>query len=217
MNDFSGNQRLETSDIFRPVHPVGDNHGKLAGNPGKEHVRLRGGMVAGLPPGDAHVVLKVVDGAFHGGPYLIEGIPFVGIPLDTGEHAEVHVFVSVGGAPLFGGAAGGFAVADPQPFYHVDFRAYPFIAVRTPFFMAVPGIFHVQAAVFGAGGVSVGVVADFLKGAFIPWVIRNECFGEVELILEEAVGLDCVKRGIAKESVRMEGWVQAKEVGEHRL
>ena len=57
-------------------------------------------MAAGLPSGDAHAVLKVADGAFHGSPYLIEGSPFIGIPLDAGEHAEVHVFVSVGGQPV---------------------------------------------------------------------------------------------------------------------
>ncbi len=83
------------------THAVGNNYGKLAGNPCKEYIRFRSGMVPGLPPGDAHVGFKVVDGPFYDRPYLIEGIPFNGIPLDAWEHAEVHVFVSIGGAPFF--------------------------------------------------------------------------------------------------------------------
>ena len=80
---------------------MGNNYGKLAGNPCKEYIRFRSGMVPGLPPGDAHVGFIVVDGPFYDRPYLIEGIPFNGIPLDAWEHAEVHVFVSIGGAPFF--------------------------------------------------------------------------------------------------------------------
>lgn len=136
-------------------------------------------MVTGLPSGDAHVDFEMVDGVFHDGPYFIEGIPLVRTPLDTGEHAEVHVFVSVGGTPLFGGAARLFTVADLLSFYHVDFWAYPFVAVETSFFIAVSGVFHVQVAVFWAGGIAVSVIPDFFKGAFVLWVIGDEWIEEI--------------------------------------
>lgn len=83
--------------------------------------------------------------------------------------------------------------------------------------MAVPGVFHVQGTVFGAGRVAVGVIADFLKGAFIPWVIRDEDFGEMEFILKEAVNLNRIKSGITQESVRVKIRVKGKETGEDRL
>ena len=108
---------------------MGNNYSKLAGNPGKEHVRFCSGMVTGFPSGDTHVCFEMVNGPLHDRPYFIEGIPFVRIPLDAGEHAEVHVVVSISGTPFFGTAAGIFAVADPLAFHHVDFRADPFIPV----------------------------------------------------------------------------------------
>lgn len=105
--------------------------------------------------------------AFHNSSYFIEGSPFVRIPLDAWEHA-----VRVSGTSFFGCAAGFLTIADPMPLYHVYFRADPFVAVWAFFLMAVPGVFHVQGAVFGAGRIAVDVIADFFKGAFIPWVIR---------------------------------------------
>ena len=65
------------------THAVGNNYGKLAGNPCKEYIRFRSGMVPGLPPGDAHVGFKVVDDPLHDGLYLVERISFIGIPLDA--------------------------------------------------------------------------------------------------------------------------------------
>lgn len=133
-------------------------------------------MVAGHPSSNAHVGLEVVDGSFHDGSDFIKGTPFLGIPLDAGEHAEVHVLVSVSGAPFFGSAAGFLAVTDPLPIYHVDFRTDPFVPVGTAFFVAVPCVFHVKGGVFGAGGVTVTVITDFFERAFIPWVIGDQCF-----------------------------------------
>lgn len=83
--------------------------------------------------------------------------------------------------------------------------------------MAVSGVFHVQGAVFGAGRVAVGVIADFLKGAFIPWVIRDQGFGEMEFILKEAVNVNRIESGIAQEGVRVEIRVKGKEIGEDGL
>ena len=196
---------------------MGHNDGKLAGNPGEEYIGFRSGVVTGLSPGDTHIGLEMVNGPFHNGPYFIEGNPFIGIPLDAGEHAEVHVFISVSGASFFSRAAGFRTVTDPLPFYHVYFRADPFVTVRTAFFMAVSGVFHVQGGVFGAGGVAVSVIADFFKRAFIPGVIRDKGSGKMKFILKEAVSFDGVKGGIAKESIRAEPRVERKEIREGRL
>ncbi len=183
---------------------MGNDDGKLAGNPGEEYICLRSGMVTGFPPGDTYVSFEVADSTFHDGPYFIEGIPFVRIPLDAGEHAEVHVVVSISGTPFFGTAAGIFAAAYPLTFHHVDLRAYPFVPVRATFFVAVLGIFHVKAAVFGAGGITIDIVADFFKGAFIPRIIRDQRSGKVEFILKETVCFYRVKSGITRKCIRVE-------------
>ena len=83
----------------------GNNYGKLAGNAGEKCINFRSDMVPGLPPGNAHVGFEVVNDPLHDRPYLVEGIPFIRIPLVTWEHAEVHVFVSIGGTPFFGSTA----------------------------------------------------------------------------------------------------------------
>ena len=102
---------------------------QLAGNPGKKNICFGCCMVPGFSPGSTHIALKMVDGAFHNGSYFIEGSPFARIPLDAGEHAEVHVFVSVSGTSFFGRAAGLLTITDPLPFSHVNLRADPFVAV----------------------------------------------------------------------------------------
>ena len=94
----------------------------------------------------------------------------------------------------------------------MDFGADPFVPVGTAFFMAVTSVFHVQRTVTGAGGIAVYVVADFFKGAFIPWVIGDECFGEVEFLFKEAIGFNSVKSRVPKESVRVEIRMQGKEI-----
>ena len=55
--------------------------------------------------GNAHIDFKVVDGTFCNRLGFAEGLPFVRITLDTAEHAEVHIVVSISGASLFGSAA----------------------------------------------------------------------------------------------------------------
>ena len=159
----------------------------------------------------------MADGTFHYGSDFIGGDPFTRVTLDAGKHTEVHVVVSISGPSFFGGAAGLLTVADPLPFYHVDFRTDPFVTVRASLFMAVPGIFHVQAAVFRAGGVSVHVVADFFKSTFISGVIRNQDPGKMAFIFQETIGFNCVKRGIPKKGTGMKVRVQRKEIGEYRL
>ena len=69
--------------------------------------------------------------------------------------------------------------------------------------MAMPGVFHVQGGVFGAGGIAIRVIADFFKGAFVSRVVRDQCPGEMEFILEKAVSFDRVKSGITQKGIRM--------------
>ena len=57
-------------------------------------------MAAGFPSGDTHVGFEVVNAPFHNSLDFIKGNPFIRIPLDTGKHTEIHVFVSIGCASL---------------------------------------------------------------------------------------------------------------------
>lgn len=57
-----------------------------------------------------------------------------------------------------------------------------FVAVRMSPLVVMPSVFHVQSVVFGTGGIVVGVILYFFKGAFIPWGIWDkeiESFGIV--------------------------------------
>lgn len=174
-------------------------------------------MVTGHPPGNTHVGFEMVNGPFHNSPDLIEGTPFSGIPLDTEEHTEVHVFVSISGTSFFGGGAGFGAVTDPLTINHVHFRADPFVPVSTTFFVAVPGVFHVQGGVIGAGGVAVSIVANLWEGAFIPWVIGDQGSGEVEFIFKEPININGIKSRIPQESIRVEIRVKGKKVRKYGL
>ena len=138
-----------------------NDHRDLAGNTGKEHISLGSGVVPGLAASDTHVGLKVVDGTFHNGADFVKGDPFIRIPLDAGEHAEIHVLISVSRTPFFSCAAWVFAVADPFAFDYMDFGADPFVPVGTAFFMAVTSVFHIQGWVPGACGIAVYIVANF--------------------------------------------------------
>lgn len=66
-----------------------DDNGKLAGNTGKKHIRFGSDVVPGFSSGNSHVAFQVVYGPFHSGSGFVNGNPFVGVPLDTGEHAEI--------------------------------------------------------------------------------------------------------------------------------
>ena len=131
-------------------------------------------MAAGFPPCGAHVGFKVIDGALYNGSDFIEAIPFLCVSLDARKHTEIHVFIGISGPPLFGSAARVLTITDPLSSDYVDFGTDPFVPVRTSFFVAVPSIFHIQAAVHGAGGIPVEIVSDFLKRAFISCVIGNQ-------------------------------------------
>ena len=73
------------------VHPVCNDNSKLAGNPGKEDIRFCSQMVSCVPPGNAHINLKVVNGPFDNRAYLIEAVPFFRIPCNaTGKIPDKH-------------------------------------------------------------------------------------------------------------------------------
>lgn len=125
------------------IHTVCDDYRKLSGNSGQKYVCLGSGVIPRPAPGNTHIDFKVVDCPFHNRPDFIKGDPFVRIPLDSWKHAEIHVFIGIGGPAFLSSAARLFTVADPLPFYHVDLRTAPFIAVSPPFFMTMPKIFHI--------------------------------------------------------------------------
>ncbi len=196
---------------------MGNDHGKLAGNPGEEHIRFRGGMVTAPSSGGAHIYFEVVDGTFYDGPDLIERYPLVRITLDTREHAEFHVIVSISGTSSFGSAAWFLAITHPLTFHHVYFWAYPFVPVRASFFVAVSGIFHGKAAVFWAGWIAVNVVADFFKSTLISWIIRDQGFREMEFIFQEAISLNGIKGGVAEKGIGVEMRMQCKKIRKYGL
>lgn len=56
--------------------------------------------------------------------------------------------------------------------YHVDFGTAPFVTVRAALFVAVPGVFHVQCAVFGSGRIAVSL--DRVKSGITKEGVRVE-------------------------------------------
>lgn len=100
-------------------------------------------MIACSASGNTHIDLKMVDCAFHNRPDFIEGVPFLCIPLDSWKHAEIHVFIGIGGSAFFSSATRCFTVADPLAFYHVDLRTAPFIAVSSSFFTTMSEVLHI--------------------------------------------------------------------------
>ena len=99
----------------------------------------------------------------------------------------------------------------------MDFGASPFEAVGAPLLMAEPEAFHGEAAVFGACGVAVFVIADFFEPAFVSGIIGDYRFAEMELVFQEAIGVDAVEGRIAEERVRLETGMDRKEIGEDGL
>ena len=124
------------------IQPVGNNYCELTRNTGEKDIHFCGSMVARLPSGDTHIDLKVVDRTLYDRTDLIKGDPFLRVPLDSGEFAEVHVFISISGTPLFCGAASFFAIADILAFHHMNFGTSPFFPVSPTFFVTMPEMLH---------------------------------------------------------------------------
>ena len=194
-----------------------NDDGKLACNAGKEYIGFGGGMAAGFSSGNTHVDFQVVNGTFHNGSDLVKGNPFIRIPLDTGKHAEVQIFVSISGTPFLCRGTGIFTVADIFPLYHVHFGTDPFDAVSTSFFVGNTTILHGKGRVSWTGGISVFVVTDFFQGTFISGIIRNKSSGEVKVIQQHPIGFDGIEGGIPQKGIRVKGGMQGKEIGKHRF
>lgn len=135
----------------------------------------------------------MIDRTFYDGPDLIKRVPLIGIPLDPGKFTEVHVFIGISGTAFFRSAARILAVADILPFNHMDFGTAPFFAVGPSFFVTMPEMFHSEGRVVWVGGVTVKVISNLWKRAFIAYIIRDQGFGTMELIFQEAIGFDGVK------------------------
>jgi hypothetical protein len=183
LNTFSNNQRLQASDIFWAVHPVGYNDSKLASDAGKEYICFSGFMISGMSSCDAHIHFEVVDCPFYRSSYFIERIPFIRIALDTWKHAEFHILVGVSGSAFLCGAAGFFTVTDPFSFYHMYFGTAPFHAVGTTFFLRKTTVFHRKSWVIWTGRITIFIESDFFEGTFITRIIGNQHFFKMELIL----------------------------------
>lgn len=160
-------------------------------------------MVPGIFACDAHIRFKVIDFPFYRSPYFIEAIPFGSITLDPWEHAQFHVFISISGPALLSGAAGLFAVTDPLPFHHMDFRTAPFGAVRASFFFCGAAALHGKGRVIGAGRIAIIIETDFLESAFITRIVSNQGFLEAKAIYKEAIDVGGIKSGVPQEGIRM--------------
>ena len=121
---------------------MGDYHSELAGDTGQKHICFGRQVVTGLSSSDAHVDLQVIDRSLHDSPDLVKSNPLIRVSLDSGEHAETQVFVSVGGPSFFCSAARVVTFADPFTIYHMYFWTAPFDSVRTSFFFCDAAVFH---------------------------------------------------------------------------
>ena len=193
---------------------MGNNDCELAGNPGKKNICF-GGVVSGFSSSNTHVDFQVVNSTFHNGSELVKGEPVIRIPLDTGEHAEVQIFVSISGTPFLCRCTGIFAVADIFPLYHVHFGADPFDAVSTSFLVGNTTILHGKRRVIWTGRIAVFVVTDFFEGTFISWIVRDEGHGEMKIVPQHSIGFDGIERGISQKSIGVKRGMKGKEIGKH--
>lgn len=93
----------------------------------------------------------MVDGTFHNGSDFVKGIPFKGISLDCGEHAQIQIFVCISSASFSGGGAEIFTVTDIFTLYHVNLGTNPFDTVSTSLFVGNTTILHGKRRVTWAG------------------------------------------------------------------
>ena len=139
-----------------------NNNGELAGDSGKDNIRFCSQMIFCMPPSNAHIDHKVVNGSFDERAYLIEAVSFFHIPLDTRKHPQFHVFVGIRCHALSGGGTGTFTVTYPPHFYHMNFWIAPFDTVSTSFFFGDAEVFHGEVGIIWTGGIPVFIVTDFL-------------------------------------------------------
>lgn len=159
----------------------------------------------------------MVNGTFHNGSDFVKGIPFFGISLDAGEHAEIQIFVCISGTSFGCIRTGIFTVTDIFSFYHVNLGTNPFDTFSPTLFTGNTSIFHGEGRVIRTGGITVFTVTDFFEAAFISEIVRNQSFGKMEVIHQHSIGFNGIEGGIAKKGIRMKVRVQGKEIGKNRL
>lgn len=81
----------------------------------------------------------------------------------------------------------------------------------------MPEMFHGEGRVVWTGGITVKVISDFRQGAFVTGVIRDQSFGKMEFLFQEAIGFDGVKSRIPKEGIRRKLRMEGKVVGQDRM
>lgn len=84
----------------------------------------------------------------------------------------------------------------------MDFGAALFFTVSPSFFMTIAKMFHSECRLIWAGRVFVDDITDLRESAFIAYIIRDQGFGKMEFIFQEAIGFDGVKGRVTKESIR---------------
>lgn len=117
-----------------------------------KHICFCGCMVSGTFPCDTHIRFKMVDRPLYGSPYLIEGIPFRCVALDTREHAEFHVFISVGGQSLFAVLQGSLQSQTHCPFTICTFGQHHLMRSERPFSFVIPQYFMAREGALGQVG-----------------------------------------------------------------
>jgi len=106
-------------------------------------------MVSGLSSGSTHVDFQMVNGMLHNGSDFIKGVPFIRIPMNAEEDAEIYVFVCVSGAAFPGSTAEIIALTNPASLFVAHFGASPFNTVSGPFSLVIPWYFIAREQLFG--------------------------------------------------------------------
>ena len=159
----------------------------------------------GHSPDRTHVSFKVVDGPFYNCPYLIERIPLIGIVLDTKEHSEIHVIISIiSGKPFFRRY---MALYNRKPTPHLlcGLSGRPIYPGRSVLFRGSVQYISCQECCHLDMWGAVNVIAAFFKRTFISRVIGGQNFGEVKIMPEGVISFYGVKRRVADGYILIRG------------
>lgn len=91
------------------------------------------------------------DGQWHAPQWFwfYKGVPFIRIPMNAEEDAEIYVFVCVSGAAFPGSTAEIIALTNPASLFVAHFGASPFNTVSGPFSLVIPWYFIAREQLFG--------------------------------------------------------------------
>ena len=131
------------------IHTVDNDDSELAGDSEKGNICFCGCMVSGLSSGSTHVDFQMVNGMLHNGSDFIKGVPFIRIPMNAEEDAEIYVFVCVSGAAFPGSTVEIIALTNPASLFVAHFGASPFNTVSGPFSLVIPWYFIAREQLFG--------------------------------------------------------------------